>query len=34
MRERAELLDGSLTLSAAPHGGTEVTARLPWRAAA
>jgi signal transduction histidine kinase len=34
MRERAELLDGSLTLSAASHGGTEVTARLPWRASA
>ncbi|GAA1949470.1 sensor histidine kinase [Microbacterium deminutum] len=32
MRERAELLDGSLTLAAAVRGGTEVTARLPWKA--
>lgn len=33
MRERAELLDGTVTLTADSRGGTEVTARLPWRAA-
>ena len=32
MRERAELVDGSLTVGAATGGGTEITARLPWGA--
>ena len=31
MRERAELADGTLSISAGERGGTEVTARLPWR---
>jgi signal transduction histidine kinase len=29
MRERAELLDGSLRIDSAPGGGTTVTARFP-----
>ena len=31
MRERAELADGTLSIAAGERGGTEVTARLPWR---
>ena len=31
MRERAELIDGTLTISPGERGGTEVIARLPWR---
>lgn len=31
MRERAELIDGSLTVGPSAAGGTAVTARLPWR---
>ncbi len=30
MRERASLVGGTLELSAGAHGGTVVTARLPW----
>ena len=30
MRERAELVDGALTVASGSNGGTEVTARLPW----
>ena len=32
MRERAELVDGALTVAPGAAGGTEVTARLPWTA--
>ncbi len=31
MRERAELIDGTLTIAPGERGGTEVIARLPWR---
>jgi signal transduction histidine kinase len=34
MRERAALLGGSVEIGRSPHGGTRVTARLPWRATA
>ncbi|WP_457098276.1 sensor histidine kinase [Microbacterium sp. P5_E9] len=34
MRERAELVDGALTVAPAASGGTEVIARLPWKATA
>ncbi len=34
MRERAALLGGSVELDRSPHGGTRVTARLPWGATA
>jgi signal transduction histidine kinase len=30
MRERAALLGGTVEVSSGPHGGTRVTARLPW----
>ena len=32
MRERAELVDGALTVAPGAGGGTAVTARLPWKA--
>lgn len=32
MRERADLLGGSVDVEPAPQGGTRVEARLPWRA--
>ena len=31
MRERAELIGGSLTVAGGHEGGTDVTAHLPWR---
>ena len=31
MRERAEELGGTLSVTDAPSGGTVVTAQLPWR---
>ncbi|GAA2039944.1 sensor histidine kinase [Agromyces tropicus] len=34
MRERAALLGGTVQVERSPHGGTRVTARLPWSAVA